>query len=212
MALAPLRALTLAALTLATLTLGALAGCGDPTRVAALEARVAALEAREAGVTGPPTAVTDAASGVLIEALPPSRVLGCVVEVTDGAMAALYAHEARWEAFTDDITALDWAPTSPCRWYTAARVVPFTPQGTKVEVEVVVTRGDHAGRRWRSDLTIEPREVARWSEAERAAALAAGAWAGESTGESAGASTGTGPDAGAADRSPPSEGAHEVGQ
>lgn len=182
MALAPHRALTLAAL----------AACGEPDRLAALEARVEVLEAAAAPERDPPPAVTHAGSGVLIEALPPDRVLGCVVRVTDEAMAALYAHEARWEAFTDDITALDWAPASPCRWYTAARVVPFSPDGTKVEVEVVVTRGDHAGRRWRSDLAIEPREVARWTDAERAAALGRGIWAG--------------------DRTAASEPAHEVGE
>lgn len=158
------------------------AGCAasppeDP-RVAALEARVAALEAAQAEAAhgGPPAATVDPATGVLIEALPDDRVLGCVVQVSHQALEALYAHEARWEAFTDDITALGWAPESPCRWYVAARVVPFTPDGTKVEVEVVVTRGAHAGRRWVSDLAMEPREAPRWSADERAAAAVVGTW------------------------------------
>ena len=147
----------------------------DRARLAALEARVADLEARDAPA---PTAAVDPTSGVLIEELTGPRVLGCVATGTSAALSALYAHEARWEVFTDDIREIGWAPEAPCRWFVLTRIVPFTPEGTRVEVESVVVRGEHTGRHFTSDLRDEPREGPRWSPEAVAEAQASGAWLG----------------------------------
>ncbi len=145
--------------------------CADP-RVDALSARVAALEARFD--PGPTTAVIDPETGVLVQVLDEAQVLGCVVEVTSQSLRALYAHEALSGEFTDDIRVLDWAPESPCRWYTATRILPFSPTGRAIEVEVLLTRGPARGRRFLSDLKDEPVEQAPLSAEALQQALAAG--------------------------------------
>lgn len=154
------------------------AACGNAgatldARVDAVEARLAALEARSGH---PHPAAIDDATGVAITTLSDAEVLGCVVQVTSEATRALLDHDARLGMFTDDITDLAWAPRSPCRWYTATRVVPFTPTGTKIEVEVLVTRGNRAGQRFVSDLRDEPRLASTLTAPEVDAALAGGIW------------------------------------
>lgn len=161
--------------------------CTDP-RVDQLETRLATVEAELARVQSAHTAdskpvARDDATGEIVPVHDAAGVASCAFDTLQGLATAELAHDAAFDAFSEDFERIGWviSSTRGCHRYLAVRVsLQDDERGRTVNflAEAVVTRGDERGRSFQTDKHAKVSEVQRRSEAEVVAFTTGSGWTG----------------------------------